>query len=128
MRRLVFAVSLFTILFVVSNASAQSATNSTVPNFIRYNGTVLQAKSAAVPSPIVGVTFAIYRQQEGGAPVWLETQNVTLDASGRYSVLLGSTTSSGLPTDLFSPQEPRWLAVKVEGQSEQPRVLLVSVP
>ena len=128
MRRLALAVSLFSILFVVSNAAAQSATNSTVPSFIRYNGTVLQPKSAAVSSPIVGVTFAIYKQQEGSAPMWLETQNVTLDATGRYSVLLGSTSPTGLPSDLFSPQEPRWLAVKVEGQSEQPRVLLVSVP
>ena len=76
----------------------------------------------------MGVTFAIYNQQDGGAPVWMETQNVTLDASGNYSVLLGSTTTTGLPADLFSQQEQRWLGVQVEGQAEQPRVLLVSVP
>src|SRR5664279_655336 len=100
----------------------------TVPNLIRYSGTVLQPRSVAVSSPIVGVTFAIYKQQEGGAPVWLETQNVTPDATGHYSVLLGSTTATGLPSDLFSLQEERWLGVQVQGQPEQSRVLLVSVP
>jgi hypothetical protein len=76
----------------------------------------------------LGVTFAIYKQQDGGAPVWMETQTVTPDASGNYSVLLGSTTATGLPADLFSQEEQRWLGVQVEGQAEQPRVLLVSVP
>ncbi len=76
----------------------------------------------------VGVIFAIYKQQDGGAPVWQETQNVTLDANGNYSVLLGSTTATGLPGDLFSQQEQRWLGVQVQGQPEQARVLLVSVP
>jgi hypothetical protein len=74
------------------------------------------------------VTFAIYQQQEGGAPLWLETQNVTTDAGGRYSILLGNTSASGLPNDLFSPREQRWLGVQVQGQTEQARVLLVSVP
>ena len=27
------------------------------------------------------MTFAIYKQQDGGAPVWMETQNVTTDAA-----------------------------------------------
>jgi hypothetical protein len=76
---------------------------------------------------MVGVTFAIYRQQEGGAPVWLEIQNVNADVSGHYSVLLGSTRTEGIPADLFSGQEERWLGVKAEGQAEQPRVMLVSV-
>jgi trimeric autotransporter adhesin len=58
----------------------------------------------------------------------METQNVATDASGNYSVLLGSTTATGLPGDLFSQQEQRWLGVQVQGEAEQPRVLLVSVP
>ncbi len=127
MRRLAYVVSLFTILFAVVNSLAQE-TNTTVPNLIRYGGTLIQRGSAADSSKVAGVTFAIYKQQEGGAPVWLETQNVTLDAGGRYSVLLGSTVEPGLPADLFTAQEERWLGVQVQGQAEQPRVLLVSVP
>ena len=71
---------------------------------------------------------SIYQQQDGGAAVWMETQNVTTDASGNYSVLLGSAAATGLPSDLFSQQEQRWLGVQVQGQAEQPRVLLVLLP
>ncbi len=58
----------------------------------------------------------------------METQNATTDASGNYNVLLGGTTATGLPSDLFSQEEQRWLGVQVHGQPEQPRVMLVSVP
>jgi len=81
-----------------------------------------------VPARTVGVTFALYRQQDGGAPVWLETQNVTPDPTGHYAVLLGSTRAEGIPADLFNTQEQRWLGVQVQGEAEQARVLLVSVP
>ncbi len=87
-----------------------------------------RAGSGLASTTPVGVTFAIYKQQDGGAPVWQETQNVTPDASGQYNVILGSTTATGLPDDLFSQQEQRWLGVQVQGQAEQARVLLVSVP
>ena len=72
MRRLVCVVSLTTILFTSFSASAQQ-TNTTVPSLIRYGGTLLRPSSATLSSKITGVTFAIYKQQEGGAPVWKET-------------------------------------------------------
>jgi hypothetical protein len=77
---------------------------------------------------VVGITFALYREQEGGAPLWLETQNVELDGKAHYAVLLGAGEPDGLPSDLFSSGEARWLGVQPERQPEQPRVLLVSVP
>src|ERR1022692_1589733 len=111
-----------------ASVSAQAATN-TVPNLIRYSGTLKGEQGAAAsPSATVGVTFAIYKQQDGGAPIWMETQNVTPEASGQYSVLLGSTKTEGVAAELFSDQEQRWLGVEVQGQPEQARVLLVSVP
>ena len=76
-----------------------------VPNFIRYSGTLKDAQGAAFTSAAAGGTFAIYKQQDGGAPVWMDTQTVTPDASGNASVLLGGTTATGLPTDLFSQEE-----------------------
>ena len=118
---------LLTLLTLASNLLAQQS-STTVPNLIRYGGVLKDAQGVAMVSRTVGITFLIYGQQEGGAPVWLETQNVATDAAGHYSVLLGSATATGLPSDLFSAQEERWLAVKAEGQPEQPRVLLVSVP
>jgi hypothetical protein len=73
-------------------------------------------------------TFYLYEQQQGGSPLWLETQNVQPDSTGHYAVVLGSTTSQGLPASLFASGEAHWLGVQVQGQEEQPRVLLVSAP
>src|ERR1039457_5513576 len=113
----------------ISICSAQQTATTSVPNLIRYSGTLKDAQGAAVSSTApVGVTFAIYNQQDGGAAVWQETQNVTPDSSGQYNVILGSTTATGLPDDLFLQQEQRWLGVQVQGEAEQGRVLLVSVP
>ncbi len=98
-----------------------------VPRLVRFSGTIKDAAGKPVGG-VAGVTFALYKDQEGGAPLWLETQNVQLDANGRYSVMLGSTKSDGIPTELFTSGEARWLGVQPERQAEQPRVLLLSVP
>jgi hypothetical protein len=76
----------------------------------------------------VGVTFYLYQDSQGGAPLWMETQNVQADKAGHYSAALGSTSGQGLPANLFASGEARWLAVQIHGQAEQPRVLLMSVP
>ena len=63
-----------------------------VPRLVKFAGTLKDAKGTPRMG-VVGLTFAIHAKQEGGAPLWLETQNVTLDEQGRYSVLLGATKS-----------------------------------
>jgi hypothetical protein len=80
--------------------------------------------------PVESVTFAIYHDQADGNPLWLETQNVAINADGSYNVLLGSATADGLPLGLFAAGEPRWLGVQFHrtGEVEQPRVQLTSVP
>jgi hypothetical protein len=100
-----------------------------VPRLIRFAGSATDAEGKAL-SGTVGITFAIYKDQQGGAPVWMETQNVKLDGSGHYSALLGATKADGLPMDLFTSGEARWVGVQVQeqGQAEQTRVLLLSVP
>src|SRR5271167_2003151 len=123
----IIAIALSTLLFV-SISSAQQTSTTDVPNLIRYSGTLKEAQVTVPPGTPLGVTFAIYKQQDGGAPVWQETQNVTPEANGQYNVVLGSTTATGLPGDLFSQQEQRWLGVQLQGEAEQARVLLVSVP
>jgi hypothetical protein len=77
---------------------------------------------------VIGVTFYLYKDSEGGVPLWMETQNVEADGTGHYSVMLGSTTGHGLPASLFASAEARWLAVQEQGQAEQPRIMLLSVP
>ena len=103
MRRITRVSFVMSTLLLISISSAQQPAGTAVPNLIRYGGTLHDAQGAApVASTTAGVMFSIYKQQDGGAAVWMETQNVATDASGNYSVLLGSTTATGLPSDLFS--------------------------
>jgi hypothetical protein len=106
--------------------TANSATVS-VPHLIKFSG-VLKDEAGAPKTGVVGITFSFYKDQQGGAPLWLETQNVQADTNGRYAVMLGATKSDGLPMEFFTSNEARWVGVQPQGQNEQPRVLLVSAP
>lgn len=107
-------------------AAGQSA-EVTVPRLIRFGGSI-QAAPGKPLGGVAGATFGLYKDQEAGAALWIETQNVQLDAKGHYTVLLGATKPDGLPMDVFASGEARWLGVTPDGQAEQPRVLLVSAP
>ncbi len=100
-----------------------------VPRLVKFSG-VLKDSSGKPLSGVVGVTFSIYKDQEGGAALWMETQNVQLDEQGHYTVPLGATKNEGIPVELFNTAESRWLGVQVQlpGEVEQPRLLLLSVP
>jgi hypothetical protein len=111
----------------VAQSTSGSDSSGTVPQLVKFTG-VLKDDVGHIKTGMVGLTFAVYKEEEGGAPLWLETQNVAADNEGNYSVLLGSTKTEGLPAELFSVNEPRWLGVQIEGQAEQPRILFVSVP
>jgi hypothetical protein len=113
------------VLLVCSFLNAQSP--YVVPRLVNFSGKVTDGQGKAT-SGVAGVSFAIYKDQYEGAPLWMETQNVQADAKGNYTVQLGGSSSEGLPLDLFSSGEARWLGVTVNGGQEQPRVLLLSVP
>ncbi len=100
-----------------------------VPKLVRFSGSFHPANGVPAQS-VESVILAVYRDQTGGNPLWREIQNVEVDAEGHYSLLLGSTRNDGMPLDLFSSGEPRWLGVQFNrpGETEQPRVLLASVP
>ena len=119
--------SLLLFVFVTISLWAQTsgadASLVPVPPLVKFSGTI-----SSTPAGTVGVIFALYKDQNGGAPLWQEVQNITIDASGRYSAFLGARSASGIPLEVFSNGEARWLGVQAEGQPEQPRVLLVSVP
>jgi hypothetical protein len=107
--------------------SLATATDRIVPPLVNFSG-VLTGVEGKLPAGAVEVTFSLYREQQGGDPLWLETQSIAPDLSGHYTVMLGSTTIEGIPADIFASDEAHWLAVQVSGQAEQPRVLLVSAP
>ncbi len=119
-------------LWLSSLLSAQQAAVSTssvaaVPRLVNFSGKAIDAEGKAIPG-VTGITFAIYGEQYGGSPLWIETQSVKTDAKGNYTAQLGATKTEGMPLDLFSTSAPRWLGARINGGEEQPRVLLLSVP
>ncbi len=102
-------------------------TNVAVPPLINFSGTLTDTSGKPLTS-MIAATFSLYSEQTGGAALWMETQNVTPDSSGHYTVMLGSTSSTGLPANIFVAGEAHWLGVQIEGEAEQPRVLIVSAP
>ncbi|HEY0701543.1 MAG TPA: hypothetical protein VGD60_02140 [Candidatus Acidoferrales bacterium] len=98
-----------------------------VPRLVQFNGTLKDAAARPVTG-VASVTFAIYAEQDGGAALWSETQNVIADASGHYNALLGGATPAGMPAELFGTGQSRWLGVTIARQPEMARALLASVP
>ena len=105
----------------------QSTANAVVPTLVSFSGMLAGSNGKPLTS-ITGVTFSLYVEQQGGAPLWLETQNVQPDKNGNYTVQLGAATSQGLPSSLFVSGQARWLEVQAQGQDPQARIMLLSVP
>lgn len=129
MRALIVILFLFvTGAFAMSQAQTpqEITISSAVPRMVQFSGTLKDVNGRPM-SGVFGVTFAIYADQEGGAALWMETQSVTADGQGKYSVVLGSQ-SNGIPDFVFGTAQGRWLGVQPAQQPEMPRVLLVSVP
>jgi hypothetical protein len=125
-----FGLLLAFVLRAFGQNQPQTATSgSTVPRLVSFSGIVKDASGKPVTGP-VSISFSLYTEQEGGTPLWSETQNLQTDAQGQYSVFLGATNPSGLPLELFTTGAARWLAVEpgVPAAANQPRVLLVGVP
>ena len=121
------------VLFLCANVFGQlqqivaTNTNLAVPPLVNFSGALTDVHGKPLTGA-VQVTFCLYKDEQGGPALWMETQNVQPDSTGHYSVMLGSTGSTGLPADVFASGEAHWLAVQPQGQAEYPRVLLVSVP
>jgi hypothetical protein len=113
--------------FSSAQQPATSTSSTVVPHLVSFSGRAIDTQGTIITG-IAGATFAIYQDQYEGAPLWLETQNVTADTKGNYTTQLGATKPDGLPLGLFTTGEARWLGVRINGGEEQPRVLLLSVP
>ena len=72
MRRLLLPfVFLFSSFLLGTNFLYRKRTTAAVPPLVKFSGTLANTQGT------VGVIFALYTDQTGGAPLWLETQNVT---------------------------------------------------
>jgi hypothetical protein len=125
--KFMFSLLLITLAFLPRLSAQQAPTTATVPRLVNFSGKAADAQGNPY-SGTVGVTFAIYPEQSGSAPLWIETQSVEADRRGVFVAQLGSTKPEGLPVDLFTSGEARWLGVRINGGEEQPRVMLLSVP
>ena len=97
-----------------------------VPFVIKFTGSLRGVLVQPSLAPI-GVTFAFYKDEIGGEPLWEETQSVSIDSQMRFTVLLGGS-GSGLPPGIFEMGEARWLGIRPDGGQEGPRILLATVP
>src|SRR5690242_20604597 len=112
----------------VTGAQGTSSSATVVPRLMKFSGTLRDAAGKPLTGA-VDVTFSLYSTEAGGDALWFETQSIQADELGRYTALLGAMHADGLPTELFTSGEVRWLGIQVGHEPEQqPRVLLVSVP
>ncbi len=99
------------------------ATGGSVPRLIKFSGAIVSQTAHMTQPPSggtgeartpgsVGVVFSFYELQEGGNPIWSESQKLELDDQGRYTALLGATEPDGLPLDLFTSAKALWLGVQ----------------
>jgi len=125
----VLAGFLSLVLSLAAQTSGISPASAQVPPPLIQFSNVATDEGGTTLSGVVSITFSLYSNQQGGEPLWTETQNnVQLDPTGHYSVQLGITRPNGVPTTLFTTGEARWLGMQIAEQTEQPRVLLLSVP
>src|ERR687891_1056006 len=77
----------------VPGTTPPATETSSHPRVIRYEGTI------TAPQGVNNLTFGLYSAQTGGTAVWSESQNVSVDGAGKFSVLLGASTP--LPASIF---------------------------
>ena len=116
--------SLAVALLVGLSASLVTAQTTPTTRLIPYSGTAADANGAPLGGT-VALVFELYEAQEGGTPLWRETQQVEIAERGRYAVYLGAVRP--IPQIAFREERARWLAVTIEDRP-QPRVMLVAVP
>jgi hypothetical protein len=117
------------LLWVAGNAAASPAARPLAqggaPLLLNYQGR-LADPSTSLPKPdgVYTINFSLYNSQGAASATWSETQTVTV-TRGLFNVLLGS--SQALSATLFDGTN-RWLGLKVEGETLDPRVRIASVP
>jgi hypothetical protein len=105
----------------ISELPAAGSDSFAQPRVIRYDGVLKRQPS----STTVAVVFSIYGSGDSKNPLWQETQNIRPGQDGRYTVFLGALVSGGLPSFVLDATEPRWLGVRVSGEDNEQRTLLV---
>ncbi|MCX7737382.1 MAG: hypothetical protein N2319_11815 [Candidatus Kapabacteria bacterium] len=119
MMKKVLLLSLIVLISLIatpfSNVFAQ------LPKQLSWQG-VVRDNNNAVLNQSVPMTFAIYEQEFGGSPIWLEVQEVSA-INGYVNVYLGKQNPLNLPFD-----KQYWLQITVGNGNPMPRTALTPVP
>src|SRR5579864_8192922 len=87
-----FLTALVGTILAQTAAYQQTSASTQVPRLIKFS-VVAKAESGKPITGVVGIQFSLYKDQQAGAPLWMETQNVHADAAGHYTALLGSASA-----------------------------------
>jgi len=117
-------VSLLVAALSLGAHRAQAQASGNPPNFMTYQGFLVDANGTALGTNApknYDVIFRLWDAPSGGAtPLWAEQQTVTVD-KGYFSVLLGEGSSIGEPrpglSTLFTNNtaSDRWVGITVKG-------------
>jgi hypothetical protein len=112
-----------------TSATPSAAQAPGVPRLVRFSGTANDATGKLFTGTLK-LKVSFYAEQEGDQALWSEIQTVRADSAGHYTVLLGASEPDGLPNELFTASQARWVGVEpmLPGVGEAARVLLVGVP
>ena len=107
----------------VSTLSGQGTGDPNLPRYLSYQGVLADQEGIKVPDGPYTMTFRLYTSEEGGSPLWEETQTVmTLD--GVFDSYLGLSRPLNLAFD-----RQYWLGAAIVGEEEmKPRTRLVPAP
>ncbi len=123
------AVILLLTVPIPVRAQSSQAPAVAMPRLISVSGT-LRPADGQPPAAVETVTLAIYGEESGGTPLWQETQQVAVDAEGRYTLFLGATQPEGVPLEVFASGQAQWLGVVFNrpGEGDGARMRITSVP
>ena len=128
------AIRALLVLIVLAPSAifAQSASSSSavaVPRLINISG-VFRPANGQPAGAVETVTLSIYADQQGGAPLWQETQIHRARCAGPLYAAPRRHPADGIPAAVFGSGEAKWLGTAFDrpGEVEGPRVRLTSVP
>ena len=112
------ALSLFVILMLPGLTLA-------IPHLLNYQGRLTDGTGSPITTPAT-VEFRVYNVPTGGTELWMESQTVTPNTDGLFSIELGSAIP--IPDSALSGSEA-WLEIKIDTDPPIfPRTRLSAVP
>ncbi|MBI5609853.1 MAG: hypothetical protein HY902_13355 [Deltaproteobacteria bacterium] len=111
------------VLVATTWLSALPAALAATPSLIGVTGAISSSGGAA-PDGAYDLTFALYKDQTGGTPLWFEGPQTIGVKNGMFSVHLGATKA--LPPAVMATAT--WVGVAIGQEPELPRKQLTSNP